>query len=357
MQSGPASAVAHPVREPADSVRRQRRADLEILKGIAIVLVVFGHVHGPDMPFWFQRARGAVYAFHMPLFMFVSGYIIYHASLSERKGSAAAFIASRARRLLAPFFIMAGAIIAGKLLAQNFLSVHKPVGEIETSLMHVFFRTEQSPVLFIWYLFVLFIFSAVTRLIDICDGRNAVLLFAVALIAHAGQVLLYDHGIVVDYLYLNRAMTYFVFFMGGCLAAQHHDSWLMLVRRWGLLALVPFAAFQFYPLGNEWRYLVVGACAIPAFHAVALRLSGVPGRIFASVGDYSFAIYLLNLIFIGAALGVLRKLPPGAGGLFLAQHPVVLAMLAVLAGLLGPILVRKTADAWPRLRWLGRALR
>lgn len=51
----------------------QRDSQLDILKGIGILLVVFAHTCKGD-------ASGYVYLFHMPLFFFLSG-----AALSKRE--------------------------------------------------------------------------------------------------------------------------------------------------------------------------------------------------------------------------------------------------------------------------------
>lgn len=47
---------------------KQRDAVVDIAKGIGILLVVYGHLKNPFNPF--------IYAFHMPLFFFLSGFLL-----------------------------------------------------------------------------------------------------------------------------------------------------------------------------------------------------------------------------------------------------------------------------------------
>ena len=48
---------------------KQRNAEIDILKGFAIVLMVFDHV------WWGNEVHTYIHSFHMPLFFIVSGYL------------------------------------------------------------------------------------------------------------------------------------------------------------------------------------------------------------------------------------------------------------------------------------------
>lgn len=58
-------------------MKNQRIISLDIAKAICIVLVVIGHCLPENAPNWYQQIVDFIYKFHMPLFMFASGYIIY----------------------------------------------------------------------------------------------------------------------------------------------------------------------------------------------------------------------------------------------------------------------------------------
>lgn len=70
-----------------------------ILQSIAIILVVYGHRGGGGVNFfqeWFP-----VYSFHMPLFIFISGYFYK----SDSEDSIKKFILKKIKRLVIPYFI------------------------------------------------------------------------------------------------------------------------------------------------------------------------------------------------------------------------------------------------------------
>ncbi len=80
---------------------QQRNQLLDLAKGFAIVLVVLGHAIQYNIPHVFDSniIFKAIYAFHMPLFMFISGYVAF----GTFRGEVEKFI-KRMKTLLIPFF-------------------------------------------------------------------------------------------------------------------------------------------------------------------------------------------------------------------------------------------------------------
>lgn len=52
-----------------------RLLTFDIAKAICIILVVVGHYYPDNSPGWYKNIHDIIYSFHMPLFMFASGYI------------------------------------------------------------------------------------------------------------------------------------------------------------------------------------------------------------------------------------------------------------------------------------------
>jgi fucose 4-O-acetylase-like acetyltransferase len=83
-----------------------RDSRLDVLKALAIGLVILGHtitlVYGrpTDAPVWLAAAFTVFSSFHVPLFVFVSGYL-------ARADAGLDWIGNRALRLLVPFFAWA----------------------------------------------------------------------------------------------------------------------------------------------------------------------------------------------------------------------------------------------------------
>ena len=82
------------------SVNGNRKTDREVwldfLRGVGILYVVLGHCWPPF--------RKEIYAFHMPLFFMLSGYLFYNYKNLELK----ILLRKLAKRLLIPYFILCG---------------------------------------------------------------------------------------------------------------------------------------------------------------------------------------------------------------------------------------------------------
>lgn len=77
-----------------------RKAYIDFLKGIGIILVICGHGQIPE------HLAAWIYSFHMPLFMFLSG-LVY----KEKYATAKEFVLQKVKQLLYPYFILGTLII------------------------------------------------------------------------------------------------------------------------------------------------------------------------------------------------------------------------------------------------------
>ena len=86
-----------------------RDKSLDIARGLCIILVVVGHYIPESAPSWYVAINKAIYAFHMPAFMFISGYVYL---LSLKKDSYVTFFAKKFKRLLIPYFVVSTIVIS-----------------------------------------------------------------------------------------------------------------------------------------------------------------------------------------------------------------------------------------------------
>ena len=86
---------------------------------IGILLVVLGHSYPFDveLPVFVWKLRDWIYLYHMPLFIFISGYL-----LARSRRTAGGYIGRRAAKLLIPYFALSLAAFVPKVLVQSFLN-------------------------------------------------------------------------------------------------------------------------------------------------------------------------------------------------------------------------------------------
>jgi len=326
----------------------RRWAELDRAKGLAIILVVFGHLVAREDPAgvgWYGPLRMVVYLFHMPFFFYLSGYVTVLAGMD--RGSVADLLSRRAVRLLGPFLGFGLAILLGKLALGPFVAVDNLPAGLGAGLWALFWETGHSPATSVWYLVALFAFSLMLPPLLREVGMPGCL--AVGLVLYALPV--------PPVAYLDRICGYFLFFAVGVAAARAGEAFLRVVdqARWrvlavflGLLAVawsgvVPVLG----PAHGAWM-LGLGLLGMPALHGLARAWR--PGFL-DWLGGFVFPIYLLNTICIGLAKAALLPLLGWRSDSF----PLFAAVL-MAAGLLGPIAIAASCGAgrtgiiWPGRR-------
>ncbi|MDE2319763.1 MAG: acyltransferase [Rhodospirillales bacterium] len=317
---------------------RNRRLDIDIAKGFAILLVVFGHLvarQDPQGVHWYEPLRRVVYAFHMPFFLYLSGLVAGMSGfLANGRAALRPAFRARARRLLLPFFGLGLLVLAGKMAAARFMFVdHVPVS-IAAGINGLFWHTAASPALSVWYLFVLFVLSMAT--LWLLNGRRKRLPWLLA-----ASLLLYWLP-VPAYAYADRVFAYAPFFLMGTAAGFAEPRWNQAMDRfwpWALVALLAgLVCVALWGQGVEQKavMLPLGALSMPALHGAMRRIP--PSRVQTMLlffGRYSFIIYLGNTIFIGLAKGVMLHFLSWDGMHFLLFAPVLM-----ISGLFGPVALK-----------------
>jgi fucose 4-O-acetylase-like acetyltransferase len=350
MTTAMAAAGAEPVPEaPAAPAARDktRLLDIDRAKGLGIALVVWGHMfkHGTyDQPVWLDVSRMVAYEFHMPFFMYLSGFVFFYTGAQERFWKEPArYVAKRFDRLMVPFLAFALLVVLGKYVAASLGSVDDGVADLGSGLMKVVANTPDNPSLSIWYLLVLFLYSIVTPLLWRAGRRHIAVLLLLGAVAWALPL--------SELFYVRRIGIYFLFFAVGGLFALRREAILPIVAKLWLPAAVLLGVLCYLLFGTPWALLFCGLAAIPALHGLFLQRFWDGDRVLLTVGRYSMAIYLLNTIFIGIAKVAYGKVLSYQGGWYALFVAVVFG-----AGLVGPMLVRLALDAIAPLRPVAKYL-
>jgi fucose 4-O-acetylase-like acetyltransferase len=334
-----ASAVATPA--------RTRRLDLDRAKGVAILLVVIGHIVAGAPPAgaeWWDLLRTAIYAFHMPFFLYLSG-VVFALSGTQRTPMAGlpGLAAKRAARLLPPFFLFGLLILAGKLVAQHYVHVDNQPDGLLGGLRDLLFTTARSPATSVWYLWVLFICSVAAPPIWRRLGSVGLVLVGLLLLALDPPPI----------AYLDRLARHAVFFAIGIWAAEREALLLPAFTRWlglwwlGFLGALWLAVAGYLP--GDLALLACGLLSIPALHGL-MRVGPVAGWRWPLVlGGATMVIYLFNTIAIGVvkALLLVAGIEWDAEGFWV--HAPVLTLAGVALPMLGKRLVLRHVPVLDRM--------
>lgn len=261
---------------------QQRLQYIDRLKGLAIILVVMGHVFGFSQPD--DGIIAFIYTFHMPLFMFLSGLVAVPPK--PRK------LLVKWRRFLVPFFVVG--------LSFAFYRGFTVAG---------FFRDGSK--CGYWYLWVLAIFYlALSAFRFVGKGRRGLVADVVLFIAIYAVFFGILRGFRVvgynDIFSINLCVDMLPFFIFGYFARKY--GFFDVVRRFPVIAgvsaivyMVAFVAIEFYGCKSMIVYNLSGlAMVIVLVYAFSARerSSSAIERQLGLAGRYSLEIYVLHYFFI-----------------------------------------------------------
>ena len=315
----------------------KRIIGIDVMQGIAMVLVVLGHHRFPFMPEWYMRMFYWIYTFHMPLFIFISGFLVRYSykgvhGWSEYKS----YIGKRVRKFAVPYLIV-GTLCT--LLAFDF----KNMG---TAMLNLLIAPKQSEATFLWYIYLLFVFYCIAPLLFNAKRWVRGVVFVVAL-------LLSTHYVAIPYLCIDWFTRYFVFFLVGAWAAEHYTQLERIDVRWSLLALVAFilmSVCHFVGGYNAPLEYVMQWMGIPAFVGVAwmLKQVAVVRKALVYVSVNCFGVYLLHMFFVQAGAMVMARLPwaiPSWGYVIYLLISTAVSIGATAWGWQRSCVVKKTAKS------------
>ncbi len=183
-----------------------RIVTLDIAKAICIVLVVIGHYAPAGAPDWYNLIHDVIYTFHMPLFMFASGYIYI---VTKKEESYGAFLWRKVRRLLIPYFSTSVIVISFKLLSEGHAYVENPVSLL--SYLKMFYQPEAGYFLwFVWALWWMFVLVPLFK-----NEKQRLALFGMAVLLHFIPIQL------PDVCCLNQFKQMLIYFMLGTMVYEY----------------------------------------------------------------------------------------------------------------------------------------
>jgi fucose 4-O-acetylase-like acetyltransferase len=325
-------------REPITSGTRSNIVD--IVKGLAITLVAYGHTtQGMVHRGWWSGQGGRfsdvlVYSFHMPAFFFVAGLFVM-GSLAKR--GSRRFAVDKLKTILYPyvlFFIISSAI---EPLIGRFKSNTAP---FQWKAFFLYLVDGDAS----WFLYVLFL----CLMLALATARlPAWVRFLAAVVAG----LMPRFGPAIN---LSQVLHEFCFLAAGMWVGTHIYSLERLRAATAALGFVLLAVFQVEMIriyGSDalwrWIYIVLGLTGTAALFMLARLLDkNRLGDGMAWVGRASLAVFLLSAFAQGATREVLLRV-------FHTQEFWLQLLLPTLFATLLPAIVWHQQDRW-HLGWLFR---
>lgn len=220
----------------------RRNECLDIIRGVAVILMVFGHCiqygngveYSQPNHFFYDKVFQVIYSFHMPLFMILSGYLF--AFTLRKCHSFGDFAKNRFQRILLP--------IIGW---QTVDFAERGIKLIGTGQMSLAFLVEYVRSWFegSWFLWAVFYCSIAIFIVQFYLKGNC-------LIYASGLILTF---FVPDYIY-NMELYKFMypFFIGGYLFAICQEKWKTKYFRVTLKHIFAFSAICYLVLLAFWNY-------------------------------------------------------------------------------------------------------
>lgn len=307
----------------------ERIVFIDIAKALCIISVVIGHYNPEGAPKWWVYLHDLIYAFHMPLFMFASGFVyIATRKIEQVYGD---FIMKKIKRLMIPYFVVSTIVISLKLLTENHVYVENP--KTMMSFVRMFYLPEAGYFLwFIWALWWMFVILPFFR----TKSQRMILL--------AASILLYYVPFnITDIFCFNQFKAMLIYFVLGVCFYDWKSMFSKLERIPTIIYVALFLIiFNVYGSWGGYRMVVpfLGIAATISF-AKLVDKSNVKKEWLMIISTSSYIIYLFHTTFEGFAKAVVFKVPYlqnmednmvfGVGALFI-----------VACGVFGPIILCKT---------------
>lgn len=314
-----------------------RNRPLDIAKAIGIILVVIGHFFPAGSPHWYEIGRQVIYSFHMPLFVFISGFVyIYAYNDSVSYGTV---LAKKFRRIALPYFMVSFAFIAIKLLMQ-ILGVYLKNPVSAESFLRVFWQPEAA--VSFWYLWALWWFYMIVPLFR--TRKSRLLLFVLVSLISVLPLNL------PDIFSLPKTREMFPYFMLGALMADWDRDWTVFRRLptyvWYLLFAVCVLLWQCLGIRLGIVLALSGAASVICVSESLVRLIDRGHLLWLDkVSRSSYLIYLLHPIFIAAVLALIHKAGPAMSNeMFFIPAMCLACFLAVTGPMLVGMILKKIFD-------------
>lgn len=186
---------------------RVRNQEVDILRGIAAVLMILGHsfivypVNIATVP-WCVAIGHFIYTFHMELFFILAGYVYHCISYKS-------YMKKKTERIALPYFVFGVGAMLLRAFGGAAINGIEPVGE---GIVKLLFRGGGY-----WFLYVSFLIFTAYPLLDRVLSKSMAIE-----VAFCSLILIVDQYVkITDFLALDTVIHYLPYFVIGHILAKN----------------------------------------------------------------------------------------------------------------------------------------
>lgn len=334
-------------------MERRQLGYISFAYAVGCILVVFGHSYplgDAVTPRWMDVIRTAIYVFHMPLFFFISGYLLNFTNAVLKRGYFP-FLKQKAKQLLVPYVLLSMLGYIPKLIASKYIS-----DNVELSGSY-FLRSLLVPRENIWghfwfipALFLIYTVAA-SLIVSVSKLKNPTALNVLPAVLLLASLLLHLFPIKTGWFSLSDACVYGLYFSLGYFCCSFAKG-IFPVNRWvTLFSIVAFVGLVAMRVSGliPLRFMLVPAIAMIYLILAAGRLYEKGNCQFLRfLQGKTFTIFLLSWPFQAIVEVLFNKV--------LKLNWYLVSFFMFVAGLVMPLiiyqLVRKLPDSLRRRSWV-----
>lgn len=300
----------------------KRLLDIDIAIGISIILVVLGHLKFKEDPLvWYLPIRNLIYKFHMPLFMFFSGFLIsYTYKPIKNFNDYNFFIFKKIKKFISPYLLFAILFVAFEFVTSGY-----DLKQLKLDFRDMLLYPSKSPAGFLWYIYVLLQFYLCLPILKKLVKKSTLLSILIGV--------LLQFQTCIEIFNLNLFSFYFLFVILGLIATQRLEEYYDILNKFGYIFVASFIALLVFSSFYTIPKVIMGLFSIPAVHYLSILLVKTKAdKILTIIGKHSFYIYLMNTLIMGILYLVFVKK-------FNFNFSFLLFILFFICGLVLPIII------------------
>lgn len=265
-----------------------------ILQFIGPIFVILGHsVNGINVDtITYLFTKKWIYIFHMPLFFFVSGYLLSHKGWL-RNASYLEFIQKKYTRLVVPYLFWNLLFILPKYLVQGYLSDNVMIQPL--LIFEQFITPRQNIWGHTWFLvalFIIFLFTPIFK--KICDSNKTIIYMILFILILAYMIPMNSELFCISDLHKDLLFFYIGTLIGNIkvdFLKSLSEKYTSIISTFAVIASLFFTIVD----GCESFNFVPCTLIIIMFFLIAIKYEN--NDIFKNVevfAGYSFGIYILH---------------------------------------------------------------